>query len=186
MSQGHDVGDDSGPCPRCKGPTKVVSYDEAPWGVRGHYSYSCEKCGEFGFEFRDAVDDPRPAQWVFMTDATPPAPDEVAQGRAAGKSASFLELIVRPITGFKPGVIATEFARRGAVNMVVLEEQAVRGALNYKDDSVIVVESVPVKFEKAVEDPVLVEIPRRCHRCGRLESICDSGLYGDCVDYRRQ
>lgn len=63
-----DIGDDSGPCPRCSGPTVVVSYDEAPWGARGNHLYSCATCGEFGAQLeQNGV--AHPAVHTFLNDA---------------------------------------------------------------------------------------------------------------------
>lgn len=62
-------GEDSGPCPLCKAPTKVVEYDETPWGARGNYIFSCEKCGEFRDVIKDPSD-PTPVWYIFQDPAS--------------------------------------------------------------------------------------------------------------------
>lgn len=62
-----NVGNDSGPCPRCSGPTEVVSYAEAPWGYRGNYLYRCEICGEFGLQL-EVGGVAAPANYIFLKD----------------------------------------------------------------------------------------------------------------------
>jgi hypothetical protein len=67
----HDIGDPSGACTRCGSPTKVFSYDEAPWGFRGNYSWECEKCGRF--YQADELDDKGHTVYVFENDGKVPA-----------------------------------------------------------------------------------------------------------------
>ncbi len=62
---GFDVGEDSGPCPRCKGKTVVESFDETPWGDRGNYMWCCETCGSFS----QHKDPNKPhSEYVFQAD----------------------------------------------------------------------------------------------------------------------
>lgn len=139
-------GDASGPCPRCGGPTECYDYDEAPWGARGNYAFSCEKCGEFRCVEQDPTADQTPMEHIFRNDG----PVKVEDIQFSDKAISGpVDICIGQ--GFKPGELIelTTIKTRLPVGTVVCNEA------------------------------------KRCHRCGRLESICDSHLYGDCIDYRR-
>lgn len=140
-----NIGDDSGPCPRCKGPTTCHDYDEAPWGYRGNYTYSCEKCGEFTAVTQD-VTDPTPPKYIYHYDNLVKAEDTQLSDKAMP---GVVDICIGQ--GFEPGELIelTTIKPRLPASAIVCSEA------------------------------------RRCRRCGRLESICDSHLYGDCIDYRR-
>jgi hypothetical protein len=187
-------GEDSGPCPRCKGPTVLFDYDEAPWGARGNYSYSCKTCGTFGEKPQDP-ENPTPFEYIFYNDqANARLRAELLIKVAAMSDTEISELWARlqriadaspfeiqfsdkacppPVDmavmggGFAPGVLITEFTSiktRLPAGATVLSEMTPR---------------VTAKLQE-------VSPAKRCNRCCRLEETCDSGMYGDCIDYRRQ
>ena len=63
---GQNIGDASGPCIRCGAATKVFSYDEAPDGFRGNYSWECPTCGRF-YQADELYADGK-VQYVFEND----------------------------------------------------------------------------------------------------------------------
>lgn len=148
-------GDDSGPCPRCNGPTECYDYDETPWGARGNYSFSCKNCGEF----REVdPDSSTSVTHIFRNDAQLPVRADVAFSDQALPAA--VDMVLRVVDGFELGKLHihefTSIKTRLPTGATVLSEMS----------------SKP-------------EEPKRCQRCGRLEETCDSGLYGDCIDYQR-
>jgi hypothetical protein len=206
--------DDSGPCPRCGGPSKCVDYDEAPWGARGNYTYGCEKCGEF-YEVPQDVTKQTPLEYRFRNDvdASGPGPAGVQFSDKAIPSA--VAVTIRIVEGFQPGELHlrefTSIKTKLPAGAKVLSEMSSNPAppvfhvvdtkdgveLLHVDMDVLPIEPTPSTFEPLLLSkemligkagsplPMELKEPKRCLRCGRLEETCDSGLYGDCIDYRR-
>jgi len=145
-------GDASGPCPRCGGPTECYDYDEAPWGARGSYTFSCVKCGMFGEKKQDPNLPATPTEYVFYNDG-------LNAFKGSGALPAPVGAVIRIHEGFEPGKLHVH-------------------------------EFTPTKIKLPAGATVLSEmmapLPKRCLRCGRLTETCDSGLYGDCIDYRRR
>ncbi len=230
-----DRGESSGPCPRCKGPTEVVDYDEAPWGARGNYSFSCKTCGMFGERAQDPAN-PTPVEYIFYNDqanvrlraelltrVAAMSDEQISEfwerlKRIADESpfeVQFsdktyqmpVDVVVSLMPGFEPGKLVThQFTSvkdraKLPAGATVLSEMTPRVAakLPARTTDVCLPDSAQdapkelVLLDQVIHDAKFVATPKgttaevkRCNRCGRLEATCDSGLYGDCIDYRRQ
>lgn len=93
-------GDASDPCPRCKGPTTVFDYDEAPWGARGNYSFECKTCGEF----RDVARGIEAPTYIFRND--PAAPEIQMSDKALPAP---VDVGISVMKGFEPGKFVEHF-----------------------------------------------------------------------------
>lgn len=153
--------DDAGPCPRCGGPSKCVDYDEAPWGARGNYTYGCEKCGEFYEVPQEVTAEPTPLEYRFRNDTCTAGPGPAGVQFSDKAIPGAVDVVIRVIEGFQPG------------ELHLREFTSIKTRL-------------PAGAKVLSEMPSSPDEPKRCQRCGRLTETCDSGLYGDCVDYRRR
>jgi|SRR6478609_3137602 len=177
-----DRGDDAGPCPLCEAPTKVVEYDEAPWGARGNYIFSCEKCGEY----RDVIKDPAapaPVTYIFQD------PASELRYRVANATDEELRKLWDKLSNLPeepPDIQFSDKAIPAPVDMVInVVDGFIPGKLHIHEFTSIKTR-LPAGATLLSEMPSKPKPPEHCWRCGRLTETCNSGLYGDCIDYRRR